>query len=68
MNGFHQYRKRRGLTQKQVAEALGVDRSTISRAERLGDASASLMRRARDWSGGELTLDDFARPLKKRAA
>ena len=64
MNGFGRYRKTLGLTQTQVADALGVDRSTIARAER-GQTSVALMQAAWVWSGGALQIGDFAKPTQE---
>jgi transcriptional regulator with XRE-family HTH domain len=60
MSKLREYRLSKGLSQEDVAKAVGVQKAMISRVEQgKRIASMSLVARLVDWSGGKLKADDF---------
>lgn len=60
MSKLREYRLSKGLSQDDVAKAVGVQKAMISRIEQgKRVASMGLVSRLVEWSKGELKADDF---------
>jgi transcriptional regulator with XRE-family HTH domain len=69
MNKLRSWRQSKGLSQQDVAEAVGVQKAMISRLEKgKRVASMSLVARLVEKSGGELSADDFLPASQPEAA
>ena len=54
-----QYRELRQMTQAEVAEQIGTDKTNVCRWEDGTIPRADMVRKIREWSGGAVTAEDF---------